>query len=354
MSSPEIRIGDRRIGPVHAAYVIAEIGVNHDGDPQRAVMLTEAAARAGADAVKFQLFETDRLMSKAAKLAAYQKDAGEADPFRMLRRLELSIDELAPSVERAHALGIHAIVSVFSVELVEVAERLPWDAYKSASPDVINRPLLEAMGATGKPLVVSTGASTLDEVARAAEWLEHARGRLAMLQCVSSYPAPEDAFGGIGAIADATGLVVGYSDHTPRAEAGAEAVAAGACLLEKHMTHDVAAVGPDHAASLEPGAFARYTELAKRTLAGKSSGGGEKRLLDCEHDVREVSRQSLVAVRDLRVDQTVGRRDLTIKRPGMGIEPWRMDEIVGRTVVRDIAADMPLTEADLSRLSGAA
>ncbi|MEM8757154.1 MAG: N-acetylneuraminate synthase family protein [Planctomycetota bacterium] len=347
MTTPSIRIGDRNIGPAHEPYVIAEIGVNHDGDPDRAVMLTEAAATAGADAVKFQLFETDRLMSKAARLAAYQKNAGEADPFSMLRRLELSIDELAPSVERAHDRGIHAIVSVFSVELVPVAEQLPWDAYKSASPDIVNRPLLDAMAATGKPLIVSTGASTLDEVERAAGWLGGIRDRLAMLQCVSSYPAPDAGLGGIGSICRAAGLVTGYSDHTPSVETGAAAVAAGACVLEKHLTNDASAAGPDHAASLEPEAFARYVELAKCTPIGDAVTG-EKRLLDCEVDVRAVSRQSLVSTRELEPGHVIGLSDLTIKRPGTGIEPWRMDEVVGRAVARDVEADVPLVDGDLS------
>ncbi|MEO1585212.1 MAG: N-acetylneuraminate synthase family protein [Planctomycetota bacterium] len=343
-----MKIGDRHIGPKHPPYIIAEIGVNHDGDPDRAVMLTESAARAGADAVKLQLFETDRLMSKAARLAAYQKSAGETDPFAMLRRLELSIDQMAPSVERAHELGIHAIVTVFSVELVEVAEQLPWDAYKSASPDVVNRPLLEAMAATGKPLIVSTGASTLDEVTRAAGWLDGIRDRLTMLQCVSSYPAPDAALGGIRAIAEATGLPVGYSDHTASIETGAMAVAAGAALLERHVTYDTSAAGPDHGASLEPVGFERYADRARAATRSTDQSIVDKRVLACEQDVRAVSRQSLVAVRNLAAGAVLTLDDLTIKRPGTGIEPWRVDEVVGATVARDIEADMPLIEEDLS------
>jgi len=202
-------------------------------------------------------------MSKAAKLATYQTAAGETDPIEMLRRLELAIDEMAQIVDRAHARGIHAIVSVFSVALVEQAETLAWDAYKSASPDIINRPLLDAMAATGKPLVVSTGASTMEEVLRVVEWLSPIHDRLALLQCVSSYPAPAAALDGINAIARATRLPTGYSDHTPGVEAGAEAVEQGACILEKHLTYNTRAAGPDHAASLEPAALARYIKLAK-------------------------------------------------------------------------------------------
>src|SRR5690606_32395858 len=217
-----MKIRDRHIGPDHPPYVIAEIGVNHDGSVDRAIELVEAADRARADAVKLQLFRTDLLMSRAAKLAAYQKAAGETDPLAMLRRLELSADQMLPIMERAHDLGLHAIVTVFSVELVEEAERVRdayggWDAYKSASPDIVNRPLLDALSSTGRPVIVSTGASDMNEVERAVGWLDGAHDRLALLQCVSSYPVPEgqDGLGGIRALrARFEDLPIGYSDHT--------------------------------------------------------------------------------------------------------------------------------------------
>lgn len=387
-----MRIGDREIGPGHPPYVIAEIGVNHDGEVGRALMLTDAAADAGADAVKLQLFETDRLMSRAAKLAAYQKNAGETDPLAMLRRLELSIDDMAKVVHRAHARGIHAIVTVFSVELVEVAQRLEWDAYKSASPDIINRPLLEAMAATGKPLIVSTGASELDEVTRAAGWLDRIRDRLAFLQCVSSYPARESALGGIRAIAEATRLPTGYSDHTVgNYEIATIAVSFGACILEKHITDDRHRPGPDHAASLLDYLFHKYVEHANsgtrmQEYVNKAIADGindwprdfegklrvkdyaademkphpgwigiynvhirdfTKEVLDCERDVREVSRQSLVTARELRAGEVLTREMLTIKRPGTGLPPYMLDEMIGRRVVRDVEMDVPIVREDV-------
>lgn len=343
-----MKIGDRHIGPGHAPYIIAEIGVNHDGSPERAVQLVGTARDAGADAVKFQLFETDRLMSAAARLAAYQQRAGETEPFAMLRRLELTARQLAPAVEHAHQLGLHAIVTVFSVELVPLADELPWDAYKTASPDIINRPLLHAAADTGRPLIISTGASTLDEVARAARWLVDARNRLAALQCVSSYPAPDDALAGIPAIAHATALPTGYSDHTPSVETGAEAVRCGACILEKHLTHDTSAQGPDHAASLDAPAFARYAELARRAIPGSRTIAPDKRILDCERDVRDVSRQSLVAARTLRPGDPITRDALTIKRPGTGIPPFMLDDLIGRHAARTIDADTPITPDDIT------
>lgn len=389
-----MRIGNRQIGIDHPPYVIAEIGVNHDGEVERALSLTDAAAEAGADAVKLQFFETDRLMSKAAKLAAYQKNAGETDPIEMLRRLELSIDEMARVVDRAHERGIHAIVTVFSTELVEVAETLAWDAYKTASPDIVNRPLLEALANKGKPMIVSTGASTLDEVVRAVGWLDDVRDRLAVLQCVSSYPAPDPAFGGIRAIAEATGLPVGYSDHTASHRSGNTAVVAGACLLEKHITDDRKRIGPDHQASLLTMQLQAYCELCRSAVVGRDCFGRlvdaiaksrskdpglslldsipgdlfreayrilgadnihfagrssvSKSILDCERDVREVSRQSVVSTREITLGETITREMLTIKRPGTGIRAYRLDEVVGSVAKRAIEADVPIAPEDLA------
>lgn len=351
-----MRIRDRHIGQDAPPYVIAEIGVNHDGSVARALELTEAGAGAGADAVKLQLFRTDLLMSKASKLAAYQAAAGEKDPIEMLRRLELSVDQMGPVVERAHALGIHAVVTVFSVELVAEAERLGWDAYKSASPDIINRPLLEAMAATGRPLIVSTGASTMEEVARAVGWLDPARDRVALLQCVSSYPVPQgqEGLGAIGALRGAfPDIPVGYSDHTDTIGTARRAVACGASLLEKHLTYDTRAAGPDHAASATADEMREYVRGTKAAADGNQVGPRtEKVVLECERDVRLVSRQSLVTRRVLAAGEVVRTEDLTIKRPGTGIEPWRLDEVVGRRTARALEADVPLAAGDMEQAHG--
>lgn len=354
-----MNIAGRPVGRDHPVYVIAEIGVNHDGSLAKALALIELAAKAGADAVKFQYFEAQRLMSNASRLAAYQKEGGETDPVAMLDRLALSSDQLGRCVECAHENGVHAIVSVFSVELVERASTLGWDAYKSASPDVIHRPLLEAMAQTGTPLIVSTGASEAAEVERAREWLDPYADRVAFLQCVSSYPAPiTDAH--VGAVRTLGALVdpcpVGYSDHTALDATGLAAVRHGATLLEKHFTDDRTAPGPDHGASLEPAQFERYCWWAR--LTGREAhdayfddrlvGDSAKRVHACERDVRAVSRQSIVSTRALGVGETITRADLTFKRPGTGLEPWRLDEVLGTTLARDVEPDVPLTREDLS------
>lgn len=343
-----MRIADREISTAAQPYIIAEIGVNHDGSPRRALQLVDAAADAGADAVKLQYFRADLLLSPSARPANYQRDAGDHDPFEMLRRLELPHDAALAAIERARERSIHAVVTVFSTELIGEAAAMRPDAFKTASPDIVNRPLLEALAASGPPLIVSTGASTQEEVARALEWLSPRRDRLALLHCVSSYPAHERdaALGGIHALAELFDGPVGYSDHTEALDTGALAVAAGACILEKHLTHDRAARGPDHRVSLDPAAFRRYVELARR--AHRMIGGRRKRVLDCELDVRAVSRQSVCAARRIEKGATIEHADLTLRRPGDGIEPHLIETLVGRRAASTLEAGRQLREEDLS------
>jgi sialic acid synthase SpsE len=285
----------------------------------------------------------------------------------MLRRLELGLSDLASIVDRAHARGLHAIVTVFNVDLVEEARGLAWDAFKTASPDIVHQPLLEAIANDDRPMIVSTGASTMGEVSRAAQWLAAARDRLAMLQCVSCYPAPEAALGGIAAIRQTTGLPTGYSDHTESVETGALAVHAGACILERHITDDRSRVGPDHAASLDGEQFAKYVALCSSALQADASGNmthqaehrleaaptATKMVLPCERDVRQVSRQSIVARRRIEQGEVIEPEDLTFKRPGNGLEPWQMPVVVGKTARHVIAEDSLIEFKDLVGLARA-
>jgi N-acetylneuraminate synthase/N,N'-diacetyllegionaminate synthase len=248
------------------------------------------------------------------------------------------------------------------VELVREAETLAWDAYKTASPDVVHRPLLEALAATGRPLIVSTGAAELGEVERAVGWLRGAAARLALLQCVSCYPAePADAaIGGMAALRRVHAGPVGYSDHTREVDTGDLAADQGAAILEKHFTYDKGAPGPDHAASLEPGEFRRYAELARDasllrlrvgpegpTASDPRLGPPDKRVLACERDVRAVSRQSIVLKRGVRAGEVIAPQDATFKRPGTGLEPWRVEQVVGWRAARAIEADVPLSAGDV-------
>jgi len=361
-----MQIGSRTIGTRHPPYVIAEIGVNHDGSPARALELVDAAAEADVDAIKLQYFEAARLLSRSSRLAEYQRAAGEQDPVRMLNRLELDPDSLRRVVRRAHHYGLHAIVTIFNHELVPEAETLRCDAYKTASPDIVNKPLLDAVSTTAKPVVVSTGASTLEEVRRAVRWLD-GHEQVAILQCVSSYPTPREraALGGIVALAREFSVPVGYSDHTTDLDMGALAVGLGASILEKHLTYDTTAPGPDHAASLDPAGLREYVRLARnayRLRDGSNAlnsgfdserkpeiGPIEKVVLDIEQEVRDVSRQSLATVRELAPGDVIGSGDVTTKRPGSGIEPFELDRIVGRTVIRPLDKGSTLRWDDLEQ-----
>ncbi|TVQ32255.1 MAG: N-acetylneuraminate synthase [Phycisphaeraceae bacterium] len=337
--------------------VIAEIGVNHDGSRGRGLELVDAAAEAGADAVKLQIFEAARLLGAGAGLATYQANSGETNAAAMLERLELSIDDARALVNRARERGLLAIATVFSVELVEATEGLGLDAYKTASPDIVHRPLIERLAHTGKPLIMSTGGAEMDEVKRAAGWAREADAKppLTLLHCVSSYPTKDDdaSLNGVRALGEvfcgdgATGLraLVGYSDHTQSVDTGALAVAAGASALEKHLTHDRSAPGPDHAASLDPGQFAEYVRLVRR--AEQMLGPVGKRVQACEREVMAAARQSITSARTIEAGARIEAKDVTVKRPGTGLEPWRMEDVVGRTAAGRIEADAPIREEDL-------
>ena len=341
-----MRIGQRTIGTNEPPYIVAELGVNHDGSPARAQELVEAAREAGADAVKVQWFETDRLLSRAARLARYQRGSGADDPVTMLQSLQLDAGSLAGIAEFAAGLGLHTVATLFSVEHVETAASIGFDAFKTASPDVINRPLIESLIATGRPLLVSTGAATLPEIQAASDWLgDHPH---VLLHCVSAYPTPDAsaALAGRAAMCQVNAHALGYSDHTTAVDTGALAVASGARLLEKHLTYDRGARGPDHATSLAPPEFAQYVRLARR--AWQMLGPPRKCVLDIERDVREVSRQSLTSRMHLPAGHVLAAEELTIKRPGTGIAPWRLAETVGRRLAKPVGADMPLHDEDLA------
>ncbi|MCH8824915.1 MAG: N-acetylneuraminate synthase family protein [Planctomycetes bacterium] len=342
-----MKIGTREIGSAYEPYVIAEIGVNHDGSVTRAQELIDHASQAGADAVKLQFFETDRLLSSASKLATYQASPGIADASELLRKLELSIADMKLLAAYAVTKNLHPIVTVYSVELVQVAALIDWAALKIASTDIINRPLIQAMKATSKPIILSTGAATLAEVKRAVDWLGNYP--FALLQCVSAYPTPNGSahLAGIRILMQNFSVAVGYSDHTTSVDTGALAVATGASIIEKHITYDRNAPGPDHAASFEPDEFGEYVQDIKRAFSMLGSQTKEPDAI--EHDVRNVSRQSIITKHKLDAGHILTESDLTIKRPGTGIEPYRLKEILGQQLSHALEADTLLLETDLKK-----
>lgn len=327
--------------------VIAELGVNHDGFESRALELVDAAAGAGADAVKVQWFVPDRLLSNQALLAGYQQGQA-ADPRRMLEQLMLPWKSVARVRERAAEAGLHFVVTLFSPEDARAVAALEPDAIKIASPDAVNPPVLEAACLIGRPMIVSTGTCTLDELAPTAAVLREHEPGACLLQCVSSYPTPADhaALGGIAVLTERFALPAGYSDHTTSPMTGALAVAAGALVIEKHLTHDRGAPGPDHAASFEPTELATYIRHIRE--AARMRGPAGKSAQPVEADVMRVSRQSVCVVRDLPAGHVLERDDLTVKRPGTGIPAAALERVLGRSLQRPVRANDLLVEADLT------
>lgn len=330
-----------RAGPTP---VIAEIGVNHDGRLDRALELVGIAADCGADAVKLQIFRADRLMHGSSAFAQYQKsNVTESTPIAMLRRYELGDEDVLAVVAEIRRLQMIPLATPFSPEDVDRIEMLDLPAIKIASPDVVNWPLLRRAARTGLPLLISTGAANINEISSAIAWLRGWKAVFVLMHCISGYPTqPADAnLCWIGEMEERFGVPVGFSDHTTELMSGALAVAAGAVVVEKHLTYDCAAAGPDHAASCEANKFAEYVRLIR--FADQMRGRNGKRVLQIERDVRTVSRQSLVAVRDIHPGHLIGENDLTVQRPGTGIPASAMPSVVGRRSGQLIRAGEMLT-----------
>lgn len=337
---PCVRLGAKEVGPGRPIYLIAEAGVNHGGDLRTARRMIDVAAAARVDAVKFQAFRPDDLCAREAPLAAYAKGAA-ASQRELLRGLALAPRDLAELCEYARSAGLEFLCTPFDRASLELLFELDLAAYKFASTDLPSQDLLALAAAGGRPLLLSTGASTPEEVERALEPL--ASRPVLLLHCISAYPTPieEARLSTIRAYERRFGRAVGFSDHTPGVTAGALAAAAGARLIEKHFTLDPAAPGPDQAMSLAPAELARFVESIRQ--AERAMGKPREQVLPIEADVRAQARKSLVTVRALAAGATIREDDLTEKRPGTGISPAERGSVVGRRVLVAIPADTVLT-----------
>lgn len=341
-----VRIGGRGIGwRGDGVYVIAELGVNHDGSVERALEMVRSAKEACADAIKLQLFDAGKLLSVEAELAGYQKGVA-SDVYEMLDGLRLSVDEMMSVRRLAGELGLGFVVTPFSIEMVDDMRRLDVDAVKIASPDAVNFPLIEAMMGLGKPLLVSVGGCRGDEVAELDVMLGNHPS--VIMQCVSSYPvrAGDANIGKMLLVGEGRG-VYGYSDHTMNEYTGMMVVACGGDLIEKHLTYDSGAAGPDHAASFDPVRFMEYVRLIRMAEREIGDAGEERELLAVEKDVVMVSRQSVCAVRNLAGGDVIKREDVTVKRPGTGIPAKMLGDVVGKKMKRDVKADHLLRDGDV-------
>lgn len=335
-------VGARAIGGDAPVFIVAEAGVNHNGDPMLARRLIDAATEAGADAVKFQTFRSDALVSRHAPKAAYQRTATDEGQTQaeMLARLELTHAQHVELRDHCGKRGILFFSTPFDQGSVDVLAELGVGLFKVPSGEITNLPLLRHVASKGKPMILSTGMSTLGEVAEAVAAIRTAANPpLALLHCVSAYPAPvaEMNLRAMDTLRERFDCPVGLSDHTLGIEVALAAVARGAAIVEKHLTLDKTLPGPDHRASLEPGEFAALVRGIRSVEA--ALGDGEKRPMPSEADVRRVARKSVVAARPLRAGETLTAEAVTVKRPGTGIPPSALASVLGRRVRRDVAAD---------------
>jgi N-acetylneuraminate synthase/N,N'-diacetyllegionaminate synthase len=348
-----VPIGERVIGegPV---YVIAEGGVNHNGDPALARRLVEAAAEAGADAVKFQTFDPHALAAVGAPTAAYQRTSGvaEGDQQELLRKLVLPGSAWADLQEHARARDLVFLSTPFDDASAALLDDLGVPAFKVGSGELTNLPFIARLARRGRPLLVSTGMADMVEVAAVVDTVRAAGDvPLALFHCVSSYPAaPADAnVRAIETMRRAFALPVGWSDHTRGIELPMAAVAVGAQIVEKHLTLDRRLPGPDHAASLEPGEFREMVAGIRAIEA--ALGNGVKAPVAAEQDVARVARRSLHWRRSLPPGATIGSGDLEILRPATGLAPANLDDVVGRRTARAVEAGQAVDAGDVDGLS---
>jgi N-acetylneuraminate synthase len=337
-----VRIGARLVGPGQPVFVIAEAGVNHNGNLDMAHSLVDAAAQAGADAVKFQTFKAERMVTPGAPKAEYQKQTTEAaeSHYEMLQRLELSPKAHGDLMARCQEKGILFMSTPFDEESVDLLDSLGVLAFKVSSGEITNWPFLEYIARKGKPIILSTGMSYLSEVDEAARVIRRTGwDQLVLLHCVSNYPAnPVDVnLRAMQTMAAAFQVPVGYSDHTLGIEIALAAVALGACVIEKHFTLNRNLPGPDHRASLEPDELVGLVQGIRTVEA--ALGHGRKEPAASEANTTAAARKSLVAACDVPGGTTLAKQLVLAKRPGSGLSPALLPLVLGRKLRRGLVAN---------------
>jgi N,N'-diacetyllegionaminate synthase len=329
---------------INSTLIIAEAGVNHNGNLDLAKQLIDAAATAGADIVKFQTFNANRQVTRTAKKADYQAQTSDSTEFQheMLCRLELNEAMHHELIAHCKTRNIGFLSTGFDIESVDLLVGLGQKCFKIPSGEITNLPYLRHIGQLGKTVILSTGMSTLGDVEAAIDVLEQAgtpRTKLTVLHCTTEYPTPmnEVNLRAMQSINNAFGVAVGYSDHTQGIEVAIAAVAMGATIIEKHFTLDCNLPGPDHQASLEPAELkAMVTAIRNIEMA---MGDGIKRLTSSEAKNKPLARKSLVASQAIKVGEVFTTKNLTTKRPGSGISPMYWDEVLGKKALRNFIED---------------
>jgi N-acetylneuraminate synthase len=337
----DVQIANKLIGPQQPVFVIAEAGVNHNGDLKLACDLIDLAVDAGADAVKFQTFRADLLATPEAPKAEYQLQttaSGESQ-LEMLRGLELSSDAHRELQSYCHERGIIFLSTPFDEDSVDFLDSLGVPAFKISSGDLTNSPLLEYIAGKGKPVILSTGMSEISELIEAISVLNLAGcENPILLHCVSNYPADpaEVNLRAMQTMRAAFDLPVGFSDHTEGIDVSLAAVALGACVIEKHFTLDRTLPGPDHRASLEPRELRQLIQSIRRIES--ALGNGRKVPTASEVETAKVARRSLFASVDIPAGATLKREMVMMRRPGTGLSPALLSTLIGQRAARDIAA----------------
>jgi N,N'-diacetyllegionaminate synthase len=344
-----VKIGNRMIGENQPCFIIAEAGVNHNGDIKLAKKLVDTAVEAGADAVKFQTFQAEALVTSAAEKAAYQKETtGDGTQSEMLKKLELKEGDFKELAQYTNSRGIIFLSTPFDTGSVDLLAKLGVPAFKIPSGEINNFFLLQHIARQNKPIILSTGMSTLQEVKEAVKFLKKEGAKdIILLHCVTAYPAKiEDTnLKAMETMRRRFKLPVGLSDHTTGIHVPIAAVAMGACVIEKHFTLDKNMPGPDHRASLEP------TELKEMVRAirdiTKALGDGLKRPTDAEEANKKIARRSLVAKVDISGGTVITGEMLDIKRPATGIEPKYINKVIGKKAGENIKAGEVLTPSKI-------
>ena len=351
MTAP-FRIGDRTLDPERPPYVVAEIGVNHNGDLELARRTIDAAVGAGADAVKFQTFRAEEFMADRELQYEYESQGQRTSEsmYAMFKRLELPESWHTVLRDHARSRGVAFLSSAADPLSVQVLSRLDAPAIKVASEDLINLPLLECIGATALPVILSTGMADEEETDLAIETLREAGCRdLLLLHCVSLYPTPDDQVNlrRMITLRDRYGLPVGYSDHTVGPRAAALATALGSVFIEKHFTLDRGLPGPDHAMSADPAGLAELVDACRSASAMLGSAAIAPSTGEAATS-RVQFRRSIVAARDIPAGAVIARDMLALKRPGNGIRPRELKTIIGRHAARAFRSDEQLAWEGLS------
>ena len=329
---------------IRKILIIAEAGVNHNGDINLAKKLIDSAAGAGADIVKFQTFNASRQVTSAAKKADYQMQSTDCaeSQFDMLRKLELTETMHHELIAHCVKNNIGFLSTGFDIESINLLVDLGQDCFKIPSGEITNLPYLRHIGGLRKNIILSTGMANLGDIEAAIDVLECAgtpRIKITVLHCTTEYPTPmaEVNLRAMHSIHEAFGTAVGYSDHTQGIEVAIAAAAMGATVIEKHFTLDRKLPGPDHQASLEPAELIAMVRAIRNIE--EALGDGIKRLTPSEVKNKSVVRKSIVAIREIKAGETFTVENITAKRPGTGISPMRWDEVLGGIAPRDFLLD---------------